>query len=327
MKIFRTHIACMVALVLASAVMSPVARAGRVVDPLFRSGVETSACANGLVEDGEQCDGANLGGATCASIGLVVGALACTGACRFDASACIRNLPPSAVDDVATFDEDTTPVQFGAAMLTSNDSDADGDTLALVSVSSPSHGSVALQAQTVRFMVDPNFNGMAGFDYTIGDGEQTDTAHVSLQVVAVNDPPIANATSASTLQNIPVLIGLSGSDVENSPLTFSIVAAPTHGQLGAINATGPTTATVTYTPATGYFGSDGFTYRANDGGENAASALVGLAITQVVCGDGLIRGTEECDDHNNTSLDGCSMLCLVESGFVCNGEPSVCVPL
>ena len=79
--------------------------------------------------------------------------------------------------------------------------------------------------------------------------------------------------------------------------------------------------------ATGYFGSDGFTYRANDGGENAASALVSLAITQVVCGDGLIRGTEECDDHNNTSLDGCSMLCLVESGFVCNGEPSVCVPL
>ena len=44
-----------------------------------------------------------------------------------------------------------------------------------------------------------------------------------------------------------------------------------------------------------------------------------------ICGDGLVRGSEECDDHNNAPGDGCSALCLIESGFVCNGEPSVCV--
>lgn len=36
----------------------------------------------------EDCDGANLNGATCASLGYAGGALACSGACGFDTSAC-----------------------------------------------------------------------------------------------------------------------------------------------------------------------------------------------------------------------------------------------
>lgn len=42
------------------------------------------------------------------------------------------------------------------------------------------------------------------------------------------------------------------------------------------------------------------------------------------CGDGSIEGGEECDDGDVTSGDGCSAGCVVEPGFVCNGEPSVC---
>ncbi len=42
------------------------------------------------------------------------------------------------------------------------------------------------------------------------------------------------------------------------------------------------------------------------------------------CGDGDIAGGEECDDGDVMSGDGCSAGCVVEPGFVCNGEPSVC---
>lgn len=42
------------------------------------------------------------------------------------------------------------------------------------------------------------------------------------------------------------------------------------------------------------------------------------------CGDGLVRGAEQCDDHNTNPMDGCSETCQVEVGYQCLGEPSVC---
>uniref|UniRef100_A0A8C8LPG2 Sushi domain-containing protein n=1 Tax=Oncorhynchus tshawytscha TaxID=74940 RepID=A0A8C8LPG2_ONCTS len=42
------------------------------------------------------------------------------------------------------------------------------------------------------------------------------------------------------------------------------------------------------------------------------------------CGDGLLQGTEDCDDGNLLDGDGCSKKCHMESGFNCNGEPSLC---
>ncbi len=45
-------------------------------------------CGNGVLDAGEQCDGAELGGQTCKTQGFDDGELACTAACRFDTSAC-----------------------------------------------------------------------------------------------------------------------------------------------------------------------------------------------------------------------------------------------
>lgn len=43
------------------------------------------------------------------------------------------------------------------------------------------------------------------------------------------------------------------------------------------------------------------------------------------CGDGLISGSEACDDGNTQSGDGCSSACEIEEGWECTGEPSLCV--
>ncbi len=45
------------------------------------------------------------------------------------------------------------------------------------------------------------------------------------------------------------------------------------------------------------------------------------------CGDGLLDGSEECDDGGNQGGDGCSAFCQIELGFGCTGEPSVCAPI
>src|SRR4030095_14222213 len=46
-----------------------------------------------------------------------------------------------------------------------------------------------------------------------------------------------------------------------------------------------------------------------------------------ICGDGLVRGDEQCDDHGSSSGDGCSSVCTTESGYTCTGQPSVCTAI
>ncbi len=50
-------------------------------------GVPTT-CGNGVIEAGEQCDGGDLGGATCASEGFGGGGIQCTESCTLDTSNC-----------------------------------------------------------------------------------------------------------------------------------------------------------------------------------------------------------------------------------------------
>jgi cysteine-rich repeat protein len=50
-------------------------------------------------------------------------------------------------------------------------------------------------------------------------------------------------------------------------------------------------------------------------------------ITTVNCGNGFLDGSEECDDGDRFSGDGCSAICRVETGWQCTGQPSVCTPL
>lgn len=61
----------------------------------------------------------------------------------------------------------------------------------------------------------------------------------------------------------------------------------------------------------------------------SSNCLTGYSCTshacQILCGDGIVGGSEQCDDGNTRSGDGCSATCHPESGFVCTGTtPSVC---
>ena len=44
-----------------------------------------------------------------------------------------------------------------------------------------------------------------------------------------------------------------------------------------------------------------------------------------ICGDGLLKGSEQCDDQNLTNSDGCSSTCAAEHGWTCvGGGPGSC---
>ena len=49
-----------------------------------------------------------------------------------------------------------------------------------------------------------------------------------------------------------------------------------------------------------------------------------VAADPSTCGNGVIEGSEACDDGNTNDIDGCNFGCEVETGFTCVGTPSIC---
>jgi len=55
---------------------------------MVQATIKITVCGNNIKETGEQCDGADLSGASCASLGFSSGTLSCSASCEFNTSAC-----------------------------------------------------------------------------------------------------------------------------------------------------------------------------------------------------------------------------------------------
>lgn len=94
----------------------------------------------------------------------------------------LSNTAPVATNDVVTTAEDTA----ATGNLLANDTDADGDALAVASSTSPSHGQVSLGASgAFTYTPDPGYTGPDSFTYTVSDGEATASATVQITVYPV----------------------------------------------------------------------------------------------------------------------------------------------
>jgi|GEM_PF-1483323 len=105
---------------------------------------------------------------------------------------------------------------------------------------------------------------------------------VSVGIPSVNTAPVAVADSYSTNQNTALVVPAAGvlsndTDSESNPLTAAVVANPTSGTL-ALSANG----SFTYTPNSGFSGSDSFTYKANDGTSDSNTATVSITVNPPV---------------------------------------------
>src|SRR5262249_10984646 len=102
---------------------------------------------------------------------------------------------------------------------------------------------------------------------------------VTIAVKPVNDPPVAANDSYTVFAGASLTVTLPGvlgndTDVENDPLTATLVASAKHGTL-VLHADG----SFIYTPAAGYSGPDSFTYRAKDShGGLSNTATVSLTV-------------------------------------------------
>ncbi|KST67109.1 hypothetical protein BC008_28350, partial [Mastigocoleus testarum BC008] len=115
---------------------------------------------------------------------------------------------PVATDDTAETNQDQ-PLTILSSQLLENDSDVDGDSLTITEVDNSTNGSVELDTDgNVLFTPEPNFSGLASFEYTVSDGTDTTNATVDITVNPSNDDNIINGTAGRDS-----LLGTDGNDI------------------------------------------------------------------------------------------------------------------
>jgi VCBS repeat-containing protein len=196
----------------------------------------------------------------------------------------VNDPPVGASDSYSTAVDAPLNVNAASGVL-ANDSDVDGDPLAVTLVSGPQHGTLTLNADgSFTYTPASGFAGSDQFTYQASDGEADgNVVTVAITVGAdVNHPPAAADDSYSLTQDQTLNVSAPGvlsndTDVEGDPLTVALVDGPQHGTL-TLNADG----SFSYTPDAGYTGADSFTYRANDGTADSNLATVSLTVNGVV---------------------------------------------
>jgi VCBS repeat-containing protein len=202
------------------------------------------------------------------------------------------------VDD--TFEEIEDSSGNPLAVLT-NDSDPGLDPLAILEVGTPDQGGTVVFSNTViTYTPAADFFGFETFIYTITDeiGYQ-DSALVTVTVTPVNDAPIAFGDSYTITEDVPFTVATPGllandSDIENDPLTSTLITGPEHGLL-ALKPDG----SFTYTPTLNYSDMDYFAYQLADA-TLTDTALVTL--TSLPVNDAPIAASDSYTTTENTPL-------------------------
>jgi hypothetical protein len=184
----------------------------------------------------------------------------------------IVNRPPVALNMVVQTDEDT-PVA-----ITPSGSDPDLDPLTFELVFPPSFGQLSATTNGWIFTPATNFVGSVAFNYIAKDPWRSSLqASVTINILAVNDPPLVEDTTVTAVKGVARTIQLNGSDSDGDVLLYEILTQPQHGSLSG------TPPTLRYRPADGYSGQDQFRYSVSDGKSAPATATVNVVVQEPVC--------------------------------------------
>ena len=111
---------------------------------------------------------------------------------------------------------------------------------------------------------------------TLSDGSQA-SATTTIQVIPVNDAPVAEPLTVSVEEDGSVTGQLVATDVDSTGLTFAAVTQPTNGTL----VVDPDTGAFTYTPNANFNGTDSFTFVSSDGEATSAPQTVTINVGAV----------------------------------------------
>ena len=180
------------------------------------------------------------------------------------------NTAPVSSNDTGTVDSGSS-VTINALV---NDTDIDGDTLSITSVTQGIKGTVTLTGNTITYNSNSGESGTDTFTYTISDGNGgTDTGEITITINKDPNPTeiIANSDQDSTFINSSVIIDVLSND-QGDGLSIQSVTSPPNGTAVVEDTK------VKYTPTADYEGNDSFEYTISDSSGKTATALVTVVI-------------------------------------------------
>lgn len=183
------------------------------------------------------------------------------------------NTAPVSLVDSIHIDEDSP----ATVDVLANDTDADGDSLSIYNLTTPSHGDASLEGNQVVYIPESNFTGDDSFQYTATDGYGGFSAGtVMVHVMNVNDAPIAVEDLTEVLRGGTATVNVLANDTDPEGDPLSIIAA-TSGSKGTVTVNADHT--LTYTTSGKGLGTDSFNYTVTDGTDRA-TALVTIDIVR-----------------------------------------------
>ena len=291
----------------------------------------TPVCGDGLVVGDETCDGSELGGRTCESLNLGGGTLVCGEDCQYDPSGCTVYSCGNGVRDEA---EECDGSDFGEDSCLARDYDGGYLACSLLCVVDTSGCTLASCGNGIVEGIEGCDDGGTAPGDGCGANCSVEPDWECAGQPSVCTPLCGNGSLDPGEQCDGALLG--GQDCTTIGLGYeggtlscavtclfntSLCELPTCGN-GSL-ATGEQCDGILLGGAScqslGFL--SGTLLCAPSCGYNTSSCI------PHTCGDGVISGGEACDDNNQSSGDGCSLLCNVESGWICSGEPSVCTRL
>jgi hypothetical protein len=182
-----------------------------------------------------------------------------------------ENDPPVAEDDAYDASEDTQ-LDVAAPGVLDNDSDPDGDALAVSDYTQPANGSLTMATDgSFSYMPALDFFGTDTFTYTLSDDGTPslwDTATVTITVAAGtgNEAPLAEDDAYDAFEDTQLDVAAPGvldndGDPDGDDVSISEYTQPGHGSL-TLDADG----SFSYMPEAHFSGVDTFTYTLCDDG-------------------------------------------------------------
>lgn len=211
------------------------------------------------------------------------------------------------VDDLVTTDEDVPLV----VDIYANDSDL--PTTGTLVTTNPLNGTVSINDNgtpnnpsddIVTYTPNADYNGPDSFDYTVCNSQGgCSTATVTIDVLLIVD---AIDDSVATEEDVPVAIDILANDNDIPALGTLTNTNPTNGSVVFTNngtPTDPSDDGVTYTPNSGFVGTDTFTYTLCDDLANCSTATVMIVVTDALDldsdNDGIVDSFEDLDLDND----------------------------
>lgn len=178
--------------------------------------------------------------------------------------------PTAGNGSLSTVEDATSAVTIDLSTIITADA---GDAVVFTVSVNGGRGTASVNGMILSYTPSADEFGNDTVTYQAANSAGSDTGTIAVNISAVNDPPTANADSASTVKNQSVTIPVLSNDVdgatnEGDTLSVSSLGTASNGAV-SLNADG----TVTYAPDADFIGSDSFSYVLTDGTDTSTATV------------------------------------------------------